>query len=193
MFALTQRMGSRIKSGSLDGFFVWNKTILFQHITNPCLLFFKQADIQKKNAWRTDGYPKKFVYQICFYEYPPTLGIRHTEIIGCYHIPFPLPSGGAILPGLLKIAHSKIFQPQNPLEDSAYSASDAFIHHRTKHDFKKIERCQHGPIPGQSERFSGTGKQTLRLSTYPPLLQQYRYWCRHPSMHIHSSPKFVRS
>lgn len=27
-------------------------------------------------------------------------GIRHTEIIGCYHIPFPLPSGGAILPAL---------------------------------------------------------------------------------------------
>lgn len=112
MFALTQRMGSRIKSGSLDGFFVWNKTVLFQHITNPCLLFFKQADIQKKNAWRTDGYPKKFVYQIFFYEYPPTLGIRHTEIIGCYHIPFPLPSGGPFSQAFWRSPTQKSFSPR---------------------------------------------------------------------------------
>mgnify|MGYP001703007855 CR=1 FL=1 len=99
MFALTQRMGSRIKSGSLDGFFVWDKIILFQHITNPYLLFFRQADIQKKNAWRTDGYPKKFVYQICFCEYPPSQGYATRKssavIIFLFHC-----LQGAILPAL---------------------------------------------------------------------------------------------
>lgn len=101
---------------------------------------------------------------------------------------FSIAFRGAILPGLLKIAHSKIFQPQNPLEDSAYSASDAFIHHRAKHDFKKIERCQHGPIPGQNERINGAGKQTLRLS----ICTQYRYWCRHLQCIFILAPKFVR-
>jgi hypothetical protein len=62
----------------------------------------------------------------------------------------------------LNAAHSKIFQTRNPLGIALNSTSDAFIHHRAKHDFKKIERCQHGPIPGQNERFNGAGKQTLR-------------------------------
>lgn len=73
----------------------------------------------------------------------------------------------------LNAAHSKIFQTRNPLGIALNSTSDAFIHHRAKHDFKKIERCQHGPIPGQNERFNGAGKQTLRRNIYPPLLHQY--------------------
>lgn len=83
---------------------------------------------------------------------------------------FSIAFRGAILPALRPPTQKS---PRSPLEDSAYSTSHAFIHHRAKHDFKKIERCQHGPIPGQNERFNGAGKQTLRLNIYPPLLHQY--------------------
>ena len=76
-----------------------------------------------------------------------------------------------------------------PVGDSAYSTSDAFIHHRAKHDFKKIERCQHGPIPGQNEHINGSGKQTLRLSIHPPLLHPVPLLMPTSSIHIHFSPK----
>lgn len=189
MFALTQRMGSRIKSGSLDGFFVWNKTILFQYITIPCLLFFRQADIQKKNAWRTDGYLKKFVYQICFYEYPPALGYATRKspavILSLFHCLQGEPSHAA----LFEHRPLKNLSTPEPVGDSAYSTSDAFIHHRAKHDFKKIERCQHGPIPGQNEHINGAGKQTLRLSIHPPLLHPVPLLMPTSSIHIHFSPK----
>lgn len=89
----------------------------------------------------------------------------------------------------LNAAHSKIFQTRNPLGIALNSTSDAFIHHRAKHDFKKIERCQHGPIPGQNERINGAGKQTLRLSIHPPLLHPVPLLMPTSSIHIHFSPK----
>lgn len=113
MFALTAD-GSCIKSGSLDGFLFEIKSFISVYY-NSCLLFFRQANIQKeclKNRWL----PEKFVYQICFYEYPPALGYATRKSPAVILASLPLPSGGAILPcSPFERRPLKIFQPRNPL------------------------------------------------------------------------------
>ncbi|WP_418432807.1 hypothetical protein, partial [Bilophila wadsworthia] len=57
-------------------------------------VIFQTSGHTKKECLKDGWLPEKIRISNMFLRVSTHSGIRHTEIIGCYHIPFPLPSGG---------------------------------------------------------------------------------------------------
>ena len=144
--------GSRIKSGSLDGFLFEIKSFYFSILQIHTCYFsdkrtYKKRMLEGRMVTRKNSYIKYVFASI--HPLRDTPHGNHRLLSYSFSIAFR----GAILPAL-RPPTQKSFSPGARWRIALTPRAMPLFTIGRNTNFKKIERCQHGPIPGQNERFN---------------------------------------